>query len=91
LNARWASAAGRAIAYDARYALTDCLTCSQKNTAWIGQEEAPIHRSDRHDIVKYAIATEQTQQKYRGDEAPPMFIFTCSRLATIMNTRRLWR
>ena len=30
----------------------------------------------RRDIVRYAIATEQVQQKYLdGDEAPPMFVF----------------
>jgi 3-methylfumaryl-CoA hydratase len=30
----------------------------------------------RRDIIKYAVATQQTQRKYLdGDEAPPMFIF----------------
>ena len=50
---------------------------TEEHRAWIGREEAPIHvEVSRRDIVKYAIATEQTQQKYlRGDEAPPMFIF----------------
>jgi 3-methylfumaryl-CoA hydratase len=45
--------------------------------AWIGHEDPPIHvEVSRRDIVKYAIATEQLQDKYlRGDEAPPMFIF----------------
>ncbi len=50
---------------------------TDEHRAWIGREEAPIHvEVSRRDIVKYAIATEQTQQKYlHGDEAPPMFIF----------------
>jgi 3-methylfumaryl-CoA hydratase len=50
---------------------------TDEHRAWIGREEPPIHvEVSRRDIVKYAIATEQTQQKYlRGDEAPPMFIF----------------
>ena len=44
---------------------------------WIGHEDPPIDvEVSRRDIVKYAIATEQLQDKYlRGDEAPPMFIF----------------
>ncbi|MBM4204612.1 MAG: MaoC family dehydratase, partial [Gammaproteobacteria bacterium] len=49
------------------------LTAEHK--AWIGREEAPVHvEVSRRDIIKYAIATEQTQPKYlAGDEAPPMF------------------
>ncbi|MBM4204976.1 MAG: MaoC family dehydratase, partial [Gammaproteobacteria bacterium] len=48
-----------------------------EHKAWIGREEAPVHvEVSRRDIIKYAIATEQTQPKYlAGDEAPPMFIF----------------
>ena len=50
---------------------------TDEHRAWIGHEEPPIHvEVSRRDIVKYAIATEQTREKYlRGDEAPPMFIF----------------
>lgn len=50
---------------------------TEEHRAWIGREEAPIQvEVSRRDIIKYAIATEQTQPKYlRGDEAPPMFIF----------------
>jgi 3-methylfumaryl-CoA hydratase len=55
--------------------MTPLLT--DEHRAWIGREEAPISVDvSRRDIVKYSIATEQTQPKYlRGDEAPPMFIF----------------
>jgi len=55
--------------------MTSLLT--DEHRAWIGHEDPPIHvEVSRRDIVKYAIATEQVQQKYlRGDEAPPMFIF----------------
>jgi 3-methylfumaryl-CoA hydratase len=44
---------------------------------WIGIEDPPVTvEVSRRDIVKYAIATEQQQEKYlRGDEAPPMFVF----------------
>ncbi|HJN45777.1 MAG TPA: hypothetical protein QF572_16545, partial [Vicinamibacterales bacterium] len=44
---------------------------------WVGRADTP-QRLDvtRRDIMKYAIATEQRQDKYlRGDEAPPMFLF----------------
>lgn len=55
--------------------MTGLLT--DEHRAWIGHEDPPIHvEVSRRDIVRYSIATEQTQQKYlRGDEAPPMFIF----------------
>jgi len=45
--------------------------------AWIGRAEPPITvEVSRRDIVKYSLATEQTQRKYLlGDEAPPMFVF----------------
>ncbi len=45
--------------------------------AWIGRSEAiqPLEVS-RREIVKYAIATSQRNEKYlRGDEAPPMFVY----------------
>jgi 3-methylfumaryl-CoA hydratase len=44
--------------------------------AWIGKSEPPYREEiSRRDIIKYAIATEQRQQKYlTGDEAPPMFV-----------------
>ena len=50
---------------------------TDEHRAWIGKTEAPVEvEVGRRDIIKYAIATEQLQQKYlNGDEAPPMFIF----------------
>jgi hydroxyacyl-ACP dehydratase HTD2-like protein with hotdog domain len=44
---------------------------------WIGRSDEPQRLEvTRRDIVKYAIATQQRQEKYRrGDEAPPMFLF----------------
>ncbi len=50
---------------------------TDEHLAWIGQAESPVTvEVSRRDIIKYSIATEQTQQKYLlGDEAPPMFIF----------------
>ena len=50
---------------------------TDEHQAWIGQAEPPVTvEVSRRDIVKYSIATEQTQRKYLdGDEAPPMFIF----------------
>ncbi|MEM7543476.1 MAG: MaoC family dehydratase N-terminal domain-containing protein [Pseudomonadota bacterium] len=48
---------------------------------WIGREDPEVRMEvTRRDIVKYAIATEQQQEKYlRGDEAPPMFLFAADR------------
>ena len=45
--------------------------------AWIGRSQPPVKvEVSRRDIQKYAVATEQRQQKYLdGDEAPPMFLF----------------
>jgi len=45
-------------------------------TSWIGRSEEPVTvEVSRRDIVKYAIATEQTRKPYLdGDEAPPMFV-----------------
>ncbi|MCZ6616973.1 MAG: acyl dehydratase, partial [Gammaproteobacteria bacterium] len=50
---------------------------TDEHRAWIGQAESPVTvEVSRRDIIKYSLATEQTQQKYLvGDEAPPMFIF----------------
>ena len=50
---------------------------TEEHRAWIGRAGAPIRvEVSRRDIQKYAVATEQTQQRYLdGDEAPPMFIF----------------
>jgi len=47
----------------------------------IGQSDDPITiEVSRRDIVKYAVSTEQTQEKYlAGDEAPPMFVSGLSR------------
>ena len=50
---------------------------TDEHRSWIGHAEPPVtvHVS-RRDIVKYAVATGQTQRKYLdGDEAPPMFVF----------------
>ncbi len=45
--------------------------------AWIGRAQPPQRvEVTRRDIQKYAVATEQRQEKYlNGDEAPPMFLF----------------
>ena len=45
--------------------------------SWIGRSAEPVRiEISRRDIVKYAIATEQQQDKYlNGDEAPAMFMF----------------
>ncbi len=45
--------------------------------AWIGRSQPPVRvEVTRRDLQKYAVATEQRQQKYiDGDEAPPMFLF----------------
>lgn len=50
---------------------------SDEARSWIGRFQPPIHMEvTRRDIQKYAVATEQRQQKFLdGDEAPPMFLF----------------
>lgn len=50
---------------------------TDEHRSWIGRAEEPVVvEISRRDIVKYSIATEQTQEKYLlGDEAPLMFIF----------------
>ncbi len=50
---------------------------SDEARSWIGRSQPPIHMEvTRRDIQKYAVATEQRQQKFLdGDEAPPMFLF----------------
>jgi 3-methylfumaryl-CoA hydratase len=50
---------------------------TDEHRAWIGKAEpARTVEVSRRDIIKYAVATQQTQRKYLdGDEAPPMFIF----------------
>ena len=50
---------------------------TDEHRAWVGRAEAPVEvEVCRREIVKYAVATEQVQEKYlNGDEAPPMFIF----------------
>ncbi len=50
---------------------------SAEARAWIGRSGEPQRvEINRSDIVKYAVATEQRQEKYlNGDEAPPMFLF----------------
>jgi 3-methylfumaryl-CoA hydratase len=48
-----------------------------EHLSWIGTSDPPVTvEISRRDIIKYATATEQVQQKYlRGEEAPPMFVF----------------
>lgn len=50
---------------------------SEDARSWIGRSGEPQRiEINRSDIVKYAIATEQRQEKYlKGDEAPPMFMY----------------
>ena len=50
---------------------------SDEARSWIGRSQPPTHMEvTRRDIQKYAVATEQRQQKFLdGDEAPPMFLF----------------
>ncbi len=57
---------------------------------WVGRADTP-QRLDvtRRDIMKYAIATEQRQDKYlRGDEAPPMFLFNAHQPLVQIETLR---
>jgi len=55
--------------------MTSLLT--EEHLAWIGHEESSIEvEISRNEIIKYAFATEQLQQKYvNGDVAPLMFVF----------------
>ncbi len=50
---------------------------TDKARAMIGASDPPMRvEVTRRDIVKYSVATEQTQERFlRGDEAPPMFLF----------------
>ena len=50
---------------------------SDEARSWIGRSQPPVHMEvTRRDIQKYAVATEQRQQKFLdGDEAPPIFLF----------------
>ncbi len=50
---------------------------SDEARQWIGRSKPPVRiEINRTDIIKYAIATEQSQEKYlAGDEAPVLFIF----------------
>lgn len=50
---------------------------SEEARKMIGASEPPIRvEISRRDIMKYAVSTEQVQEKYlNGDEAPPMFLF----------------
>jgi 3-methylfumaryl-CoA hydratase len=52
--------------------------------SWIGRADEPQRfEVSRRDIIKYALATEQLNEKYlRGDEAPPMFLFGADRPLT---------
>jgi 3-methylfumaryl-CoA hydratase len=55
---------------------------------WIGHAE-PLMTVEvsRREIIKYAIATEQTRPAYlAGDEAPPMFVFGLFRPLVPMDT-----
>lgn len=50
---------------------------SAEARSWIGRSAEPVRiEVSRTDIRKYAIATEQRQEKFlNGDEAPAMFLF----------------
>ncbi|MBK6659069.1 MAG: MaoC family dehydratase N-terminal domain-containing protein [Proteobacteria bacterium] len=54
--------------------------------AWIGRSDAPqTIEVTRRDIVKYALASEQSLPRYlNGDEAPPMFLFGADRPLTAL-------
>jgi hydroxyacyl-ACP dehydratase HTD2-like protein with hotdog domain len=54
---------------------------NEEALAWIGRADPPLSvEVSRRDIVKYAISTEQSQEKYlKGDAAPPMFVAGLSR------------
>ncbi len=63
---------------------------TEEHLSWVGSSDPPVTvEIARRDIVKYATATEQHQEKYlRGDEAPPMFVFNLfSELPTIDELR----
>ena len=56
--------------------------------SWIGRSSPPVELEvSRRDIVKYSLATQQTQLHFlKGDEAPPMFLFGADRpLSTLEN------
>ena len=58
--------------------------------SWIGRSSPPVELEvSRRDIVKYSLATQQTQLHFlKGDEAPPMFLFGADRpLSTLENLR----
>jgi len=64
---------------------------TEEHLRWIGTSDPPTTvEVSRRDIVKYATATEQRQERYlRGDEAPPMFVFNLfSELPTVEGLRR---
>jgi len=52
--------------------------------SWIGRRAPSIKLEiSRRDIIKYSIATEQTQKQFlTGDIAPPMFLFGADRPLT---------
>ncbi|MBK8960601.1 MAG: MaoC family dehydratase N-terminal domain-containing protein [Proteobacteria bacterium] len=54
--------------------------------AWIGRSDAPqTIEVTRRDIIKYALASEQSLPRYlNGDEAPPMFLFGADRPLTAL-------
>lgn len=56
--------------------------------SWVGRSEPAVHvEVSRREIIKYAIATEQTRDVYlAGDEAPPMFAYGLFRPLAAINT-----
>lgn len=63
---------------------------TEEHLRWIGTSDPPVTvEVTRRDIVKYATATEQRQERFlRGDEAPPMFVFNLfSELPTVDRLR----
>jgi len=57
---------------------------SEDMRSWIGRSAPSIELEiSRRDIIKYSIATEQTQKRFlAGDIAPPMFLFGADRPLT---------
>jgi len=64
------------------------LTDEHRSFIGTAEPERTVEVS-RRDIIKYAVATQQTQKKYLdGDEAPPMFIFNLfGRIAELHDMR----
>jgi hypothetical protein len=59
---------------------------TEEHRRWIGHEDPPVTvEVSRRDIVKYAIATGQLQEKYlRGDEAADVRVQPVRRAASAL-------